>query len=77
VGELVAALQEHDANQRTYTRSAALFDLVVTDLEEGDVTTHPQLALRDFQLLDGALAGLARAGGLSVQALDTAATTTQ
>lgn len=76
VAELVGALQEHDANQRTYTRSAALFDLVVTDLETSDLTTRPQLALRDFQLLDGAMATLAQTRGLTVRALDTAATTT-
>jgi hypothetical protein len=73
VGELVDALQHHDAATRTYTRSAARFDLVVSDLDGGDFTTRPQLALRDFQLLDGALATLAQSSGLAVHALDTAA----
>ena len=50
---------------------SALFDLVATGLDENEYTTPTQLALRDLQLLDGAIAGLARDFGLRVQALDT------
>lgn len=70
--ELVAALQNGDAARRRYVRSASLFDLVATRLDERDFTAPPQLALRDLQVIDGAMAALARSADLDVQALDTA-----
>jgi uncharacterized membrane protein YccC len=71
VGELIAHLQDTHATPRTYVRAAARFDQVATRLEDSDYLAPPQLALRDFQLLDGAMATLAQSFGLTVHALDT------
>jgi hypothetical protein len=56
----------------TYTRSAALFDRAERRLEThaGD-TDEGQLALRDFQLIDGAMAQLAENMGLERTDFDT------
>ncbi len=44
----------------TYTRSSALFDLAERRLEtHAGEADEGQLALRDFKLIDGAMAGLA------------------
>ena len=66
LGELQAALLEPVGGRcdRVYVRSASLF------AEPGDALTPRQLALRDLQLLDGALARLATSLGMRVQALD-------
>lgn len=53
-----------------YVRSAALFDQIATQLDSS-FTDSRQLAIRDLQLIDGALATLAEHAGLPVQALDT------
>ena len=73
LGELAASLQDHDTSERTYVRSASLFDVVATDLPDADYAAPAQLALRDLQLIDGVMAALASSEGLSVVALDTAA----
>jgi len=70
LGEIEAALQ-HDAGSRTYVRAASLFDVVAMGLDDSDYTTPAQLALRDLQLIDGAMATLADSVGLSIDDLDT------
>jgi hypothetical protein len=71
LGELIAHLQDTDPTPRTYVRAAARFDEVATLLEDSEYLAPPQLALRDFQLLDGTMATLAQSLGLTVHALDT------
>jgi hypothetical protein len=56
---------------REYVRSASLFAHVADDLPEQSSTSRPQLALRDLELLDGALAEAARWADVPVTALDT------
>jgi hypothetical protein len=56
---------------REYVRSASLFARVADTLPEQAVLSRPQLALRDLQLLDGALAEAARWAGVPVTDLDT------
>jgi uncharacterized membrane protein YgaE (UPF0421/DUF939 family) len=56
---------------RQYVRSASLFARVADELPGDPVTSRPQLALRDLQLLDGALAEAARWAGVPVTDLDT------
>jgi fusaric acid resistance family protein len=61
-----------------YVRSAALFDLVVTreaghDENRWAGPSPLTLAMRDLQLLDGAMAALAETAGRPVRALDTTA----
>jgi uncharacterized membrane protein YgaE (UPF0421/DUF939 family) len=58
---------------RQYVRSASLFAHVADTLPGPPLTSRPQLALRDLQLLDGALAEAARWAGVPVTDLDTAA----
>ena len=55
-----------------YVRSASLFARVADGLPGEPLTSRPQLALRDAQLLDGALAEAARWAGVPVTDLDTA-----
>jgi hypothetical protein len=71
LNELTARLQDSHETPRTYVRAAARFDRVATLLDNSHYLAPPQLALRDLQLLDGAMAGLAGSLGLTVQALDT------
>ena len=52
-------------------RSASLFARVADELPGDPVTSRPQLALRDLQLLDGALAEAARWADVPVTDLDT------
>jgi hypothetical protein len=52
-------------------RSASLFARVADMLPGQAFTSRPQLALRDLQLLDGALAETARWAGVPVTDLDT------
>ncbi|HEY9290130.1 MAG TPA: FUSC family protein [Microlunatus sp.] len=69
--EIIDALQQRDFEQRSYLRSASLFDRVAGELDDQDVTTSRQLALRDLELIDGALASLATSVRMQVQGLDT------
>ena len=75
VGAVTAALEPvaEDGSQptRRYVRSASLFARVADELPGGPLTSRPQLALRDLQLLDGALAEAARWAGVPVTDLDT------
>ena len=52
-------------------RSASLFARVADALPGEPLTSRPQLALRDVQLLDGALAEAARWADVPVTDLDT------
>jgi hypothetical protein len=65
-GQQVAAGAAH------YVRSASLFAHVADILPDRELTTPAQLAMRDLQLLDGALAEAARWAGVTVSDLDTA-----
>ncbi|MDX6344002.1 MAG: hypothetical protein QOH87_4140, partial [Trebonia sp.] len=56
---------------RQYVRSASLFERVADELPDQPLTSRPRLALRDLQLLDGALAEAARWAGVPVTDLDT------
>ena len=56
---------------RQYVRSASLFARVADALPGEPLHSRPQLALRDLQLLDGALAEAARWAGVPVTDLDT------
>jgi hypothetical protein len=56
---------------RQYVRSASLFERVADQLPWQPLTSRPHLALRDLQLLDGALAEAARWAGVPVTDLDT------
>ena len=58
--------------ERDYTRSSALFDRTERRLE--DRTDEGRLAIRDFKLIDGAMAQLAGLAGLSVTDFDTVGT---
>jgi hypothetical protein len=60
------------AGRRPYVRSASLFARVADALPGEALTSRPQLALRDAQLLDGALAEAASWAGVPVTDLDTA-----
>ena len=74
---LVAWLDRGERD-RPYVRSASLFDRSLTDHPApagpgGRPGATHQLAARDLQLLDGAMATMAGAMGLQVEALDTQA----
>jgi len=56
---------------RQYVRSASLFARVAETLPDQPLTSRPHLALRDAQLLDGALAAAARWADIPVTDLDT------
>ena len=56
---------------RQYVRSASLFERVADALPGQPRISRPHLALRDVQLLDGALAEAARWAGVPVTDLDT------
>jgi uncharacterized membrane protein YccC len=56
---------------KPYVRSASLFARVADGLPGEELTSRPQLALRDAQLLDGALAEAAHWAGVPVTDLDT------
>jgi hypothetical protein len=73
IGAITAALAADDTGQRTrpYVRSASLFAHVADVLPEQGATSRPQLALRDLELLDGALAEAAHWAGVPVTDLDT------
>jgi uncharacterized membrane protein YccC len=79
VGAVTAALEPApaaaDANTaepaRQYVRSASLFERVADALPGQPLLSRPHLALRDLQLLDGALAEAARWADVPVTDLDT------
>ncbi|MCW2933881.1 MAG: hypothetical protein JWM19_4843 [Actinomycetia bacterium] len=76
VGAVTSALApaSGDGSQppaRQYVRSASLFARVADELPGRPPTSRPHLALRDLQLLDGALAEAARWAGVQVTDLDT------
>ena len=82
VGAVTAALAPGSADsagdgggpsERQYVRSASLFARVADALPGEPLTSRAQLALRDMQLLDGALAEAARWAGVPVTDLDTVA----
>lgn len=77
LGELIAGGDDNRSAARTYVRSAALFDVVSSRYPDDDPTAPRQLALRDFQLVDGTLATLAEAEGMTVDALDTSGAITR
>ena len=56
---------------RQYVRSASLFERVADTLPDQPAISRTHLALRDLQLLDGALAEAARWAGIPVTDLDT------
>jgi fusaric acid resistance family protein/carboxypeptidase family protein len=56
-----------------YVRSASLFAHIADGLPDQTLTSRPQLALRELELLDGALANAARWAGVPVTDLDTLA----
>ncbi|MCW2541520.1 MAG: hypothetical protein JWN95_3245 [Frankiales bacterium] len=60
------------AGELIYVRSASLFGLVATRLARSPWSSRSQLALRDLQLIDSAMAPVAEAAGLTVRDLDTA-----
>ena len=67
VAAVTAALAEDGtAEGATYVRSASLFARVADRLPDDAPLSRPQLALRDLELLDGALAESARWVGVSV-----------
>jgi uncharacterized membrane protein YgaE (UPF0421/DUF939 family) len=71
VSAVTAALHQGGAAGQ-YVRSASLFARVADMLPEQGFASRPQLALRDLQLLDGALAQAARWARVPVTDLDTA-----
>ena len=78
VGAVTAALApgspgggDGGQNERQYVRSASLFARVADALPGEPFISRPQLALRDVQLLDGALAEAARWADVPVTDLDT------
>jgi hypothetical protein len=71
VTSVTAALRP-DGAAGQYVRSASLFDRVADTPPEQRVASRPQLALRDLELLDGALAEAAHWAGVPVTDLDTA-----
>ncbi|GAB3914265.1 membrane protein [Microlunatus endophyticus] len=71
IKEIIEAFEEQSFTDRTYMRSAALFDRIASGLDDEDVTTPRQLAFRDLELIDGSLATLAQSLGIQVEALDT------
>jgi uncharacterized membrane protein YccC len=67
IAAITAALAEHvTADGAAYVRSASLFARVADRLPDDAPLSRPQLALRDLELLDGALAETARWVGVSV-----------
>src|SRR6202000_314862 len=66
-----AADEPAAAGRPQYVRSASLFARIAATLPGASGISRPGLALRDLQLLDGALARAAHRAGLEVPALDT------
>lgn len=73
LGSLVDRLGPGHDLEEPYVRAASLFSRVAAGLTDPDVTavtSRPQLALRDLQLLDGALVTFAELARMPVLALD-------
>jgi hypothetical protein len=70
-GDAAAASQAGGQPTRSYVRSASLFERVADTLPGQSLASRLHLALRDLQLLDGALAEAARWAGVEVSDLDT------
>jgi uncharacterized membrane protein YccC len=67
IAAITGALAEHEAaDGGGYVRSASLFARVADRLPDDAPLSRPQLALRDLELLDGALAEAARWAGVPV-----------
>lgn len=71
-GALAPASGDGSQPAPPYVRSASLFARVADELPVRPYLSRPYLALRDLQLLDGALAEAARWAGVLVTDLDTA-----
>jgi uncharacterized membrane protein YccC len=72
-GSIQALTATDEARDRTYTRSAGLFEQAEQLVEAHDGAIVPaQLVIRDLKLLDGALARLAEEMGLTLANYDTA-----
>jgi hypothetical protein len=69
IEEIIAVLG--GAEKAVYVRSASLFDTLSVALST-PLTAPVQLALRDFELIDGSVAVVAALAGLDVVALDEA-----
>ncbi|HEY6492493.1 MAG TPA: FUSC family protein [Trebonia sp.] len=72
IAAVTAILEPGDGSPGRYVRSASLFARIADRLPEQEHTSRLQLALRDLQFLDGALAEAARGVGVPVTDLDTA-----
>jgi hypothetical protein len=72
IAAVTAILDPGDGPPGQYVRSASLFARIADRLPEQEQTSRLQLALRDLQFLDGALAEAARGVGVPVTDLDTA-----
>jgi hypothetical protein len=67
IAAITSALAEHVPPERAgYVRSSSLFARVADRLPATSPLSRPQLALRDLELLDGALAEAAKWVGVSV-----------
>jgi hypothetical protein len=66
-----AAADDAPAPEPTYVRSASRFARIADTLPASSPVSRPRLALRDLQLLDGALAEAATRAGVRVTDLDT------
>jgi fusaric acid resistance family protein len=66
-----AADDDSPAPEPTYVRSASRFARIADTLPASSPVSRPRLALRDLQLLDGALAEAATRAGVRVTDLDT------
>ncbi len=78
IAAITTALTGPDADapalSATYVRSASRFARIAGTLPASSPVSRPRLALRDLQLLDGALAEAATRAGVRVTDLDTAPT---
>jgi uncharacterized membrane protein YccC len=72
VATLVGRLTEAGADGGSYVPAAPLLDRVAAGLPERELTSPTQLAVRDLQMIDAALAEVARWAGLPVADLDSA-----
>jgi hypothetical protein len=70
IAAIGTVLEHGRPDEQAYVRSASLFAVVAAKTYQGRYTEPVQLALRDLELIDGAMANLARSTGLSVTDLD-------
>jgi uncharacterized membrane protein YgaE (UPF0421/DUF939 family) len=71
VAAVVSGLSPARPVAATYVRAASLFDRVASELPEPELSSPVQLALLDLQMIDAALAEIARLAGLAIADLDT------